>query len=642
MRWMIAALLAVWALLTIFAYTVVTPSGSDHREVVRAWFEVGAETQGFGWEGLHEKARLVLEGFERASSAGLGAARGPLFRGYKAALEDPAEERDEAFVAFAAWYDEYAEGLGLPVLAATPKLVWSTDDNPARRVQTRLFRKWRIRTLGSAVDIVTDPSNRDITKTIVQCVAGAGPDVIEAYGPAELEQFVLAGVALDVTDQAESLGFGVGMIFEAARSSVAREGRQYAFPCNVGYTVLLYHRDLFREAGVPEPSRFEDGWTIEEMVEASKRLMGADPTGRRVGVMGLGAWGMALSGGGAFFNADRTASLFNSPATVAALKAYQDLMYLHRVMPTPAEAASMASAGGSNMNADAASASASSLFAAKATAMVTDGRWSYVSLASRNRDRVIRPAVERRLAELAAGAEARTPDEAALLRSAIESLSNDVLVPISDAQYEAIDGSLASEDRSRLIELGVAHVPTMSGVPWYEAAARVALVNRASARAPHAVEFLRFLASEEYNRQINQTFDSICGVPGFCAGPRGVAGPPRALPGLEAFDSPVFVEAMEKFAHPWELSPFIGRGRLGVLVGPVLEEVTNNAIGAAEAARVIEDRINAQIRANLVRDASLRREWERRAGKPFDPARPLREQAAPDPADDRHDAGDRS
>ncbi len=625
MRWLIVALLAVWMLLTIFAYTVVAPSTKADQEIVRAWFAVGAEAQGRGWEGVHEKARKVLEGFERAAAEGGGAGEGAPFSGYKAALEGSAEERAAAFAAFRGWYGAHAAEFGAPGVGATPRLVWSTDDNPARRVQSRLFREWRIRTYGSAVDIVADPSNRDITKTIVQCVAGAGPDVIEAYGPAELEQFVLAGVAKDVTEQAKAEGFGVERVFPAARSSIALGGRQYAFPCNVGYIVLLYHRDLFREAGVVEPSEYKDGWTIEQMVEASKRVMAADPSGRRVGIMGLGAWGMALSGGGTFFNAEGTASVFNSPRTVAALRAYQGLMYVHRVMPTPAETASMASAGGSNMNADAASASASSLFAAKVTAMVTDGRWSYVSLASRNRDRVIRPAVERRLAELGARGEGGS-DEARSLRSAIESLSNDVLVPISEAQYGAVEGVLTREDRSRLIELGVAHVPTMGGEPWYEAAARVAIVNRASAQAGYAEEFLRFLASEAYNEQINQSFDSICGVPGFCKGPGGISGPPRPLPGLEAFDSPVFVEAMEKYGRPWELSPYIGRGRLGILVGPVLEEVTNNTIGAAEAARVIEDRINGQMRANLERDATLRRDWERRVGKAFDPSRPLREQ----------------
>lgn len=619
MRWLIAALIAVWCVLTVFAYAFVLPSRTADEEVVRAWFAVGADSP--ARPTIHSQARETLDAFEREA--------GPAFPGFAASLALPEPERREQFEQFRAWYDARP---GATPLAETPRLVWSTDDNPARRVQCRLFRQWRISNYGSAVDIVTDPSNRDITKTIVQCVAGAGPDVIEAYGPAELSQFVQAGVALDITEQARAGNFGFDRVFPAAVSSIAVGERQYAFPCNVGHTVLFYHRDLFAQAGVPEPSTYTSGWTIEQLVDTARKVMAADPSGRRVGIMGLGAWGMALSGGATFFNETATASFFNSPRCVAALKAYQDLMYTQRVMPTPAEAASMASSGGANMNADAASASASSLFAAKVTAMVTDGRWTYVSLATRNRDRVIRPAVERRLAELSAGAAERVPGEADLLRAAIASISSDVLVPIPDAQYDAMAATLTDDDRSRLIQLGVAHVPTMDGAPWYEAAARVAIVNRASPRATYASEFLRFLASAQYNAQINHTFDSICGVPAYCLGPDGISGPPRPLPGLEAFDSPVFVEAMADYAHPWELSPFIGRGRLGILVGPVLEQVTNNAIGASEAARIIEERINAQIHANLSRDAELREEWQRRTGKAFDPSRPLRDQVLEAPS----------
>jgi ABC-type glycerol-3-phosphate transport system substrate-binding protein len=269
------------------------------------------------------------------------------------------------------------------------------------------------------------------------------------------------------------------------------------------------------------------------------------------------------------------------------------------------------------MGAEAASASA--LFTAKVCAMICDGRWSYVTFARRQLDRVIAPAVRRRLASMPKG-----PERDALA-AAIDSLESDVLVPISDRQYDLVASSLAPEDRANLLHVGVAHVPTTSGTPSYEAAARVAIVNRAGPRPEVATRFIQFLASPEYNDQINFTFDSISGTPGIIA-EHGIAGPPRALPGLEAFDSPVFVEAMERYAHPWELSPFIGRTRLGQLVGPIFEELTNNTIGAAEAARLVETRINDQIHANLSRDPALRAEWERRTGRAFDPTRPLGEQ----------------
>jgi len=615
MRWVIVGLFAVWAALTGFAYLVVLPDSAPKQDLALAVIEAAVTTPR---DELPESLRPVLEA--------------PMVKGLTAeafARWTPEERRAKA-AEFTAWHETEGVAKGLVSLNDAPVLVWSTDDNPARRTQLQLFRVKHLQNYGTPVDIQTDPSNRDITKTIVQCVAGAGPDIIEAYGPAELSQFVQAGVALDITDRANEVGFGVDKVFPAAVSSIAVDGRQYAFPCNVGYTVLFYHRDLFEEAGVTEPSEHAEGWTVEQLIDAAKELMAADSSGRRYGVMGMGAWTMALANGSTFYNEDGTASFYNNPRTVEALRAYQDLMYAQRVMPTPAEAASMASSGGANMNAGAEAASASSLFAAKMTAMVSEGRWSYVSFAQRNRDRVIVPAIDRRLVELDGGASERVLDEARLLREARATLLQDVLLPLTDAQFGAMEGVLNDDDRSRLVRLGVAHIPTVNGTPWYEAAARVAIVNRASPNAEYAVRFLRFLGGEAYNEQINHTFDSIGGVPGFCFDEDGVSGAPRALPGLEAFDSPVFAEAMQRYAHDWELSPFIGRSRLGTLVGPVLEQLTNNVIGPAEAARVIEDRINDQIRANIVRDPELMKEWERRVGKAFDPDRPLRDQARED------------
>ncbi|MGP1346179.1 MAG: ABC transporter substrate-binding protein [Phycisphaerales bacterium] len=704
MRWLLTGLVGLWALLSVFAYTVVRGEGGRDEALIAAYLVVaseqrsgagpsgpdgggvegaastdgagGSDVVGSGVSGLsagHDEFGRIIDAFlERASAIGVpgvgepgsgvveGSGQPDFTRGDLPRILDlPESERRVYQDAFRAAYREVTGR----ALSEAPVLVWSTDDNPARRVQTQLFREWHLRHYGTPVDIVTDPSNRDATKTIVQSTAGAGPDLIEAYGPAELRQFVDAGIALDVTERAQREGFGVETVFAAARSSIGvEEGSgirdqgsggeekkasgtrhqasrgeeetqealdsgwvQYGYPCNVGYTVLFYHRDVFAEAGIDVPS---EAWTMGEAIEVARRLTETRGEGgrRRVGIMNIGAWDIALGAGGRFLNEDGTASIYNSAETIEAFRTYQAMMYEHRVMPSPAEAASMAASGGAAMNAGAEAASASALFAAKVTAMYVGGRWEYVSLAQRNRDRVIFPAIERRLAALAGDGSAAARTEAALLEGARASLRRDVLIPLSDEQFAAMEGVLDDEDRSRLIQLGVAHVPTLTGVPYYSAAARVAIVNRASPRAEYAQRFLRFLSSEAYNEQINRTFDSICGVPAYCFDADGIAGPPRPLPGLEAFDSPVFGEAMGTYAEAWRLSPFIGRNRLGMLAGQVMERLTNNEIGAAEAARLIEDRINAQIMANLVRDPALRARWEAMVGVELDPDVNLRVQ----------------
>ncbi len=616
MRWVILALISVWMLLSVVAYTVVLPSEAEDIEVIASYFEVDREAQ--------PELQAFLDGFRA-------------FVGDRAGVEAPpdlsaiftleASQRDRLIDLFRE-YHATNRPEGTPALDAVPTLVWSTDDNPARRTQAALFRAWYLRTYNQPIDIVTDPANRDITKVVIQCVAGKGPDIIESYGPSQLQQMVDAGVALDVTDAAQRDGFGIERAFEAAWPSMAVEQAdgtwtQYAFPCNVGYTVLFYHRDLFEQAGVEAPS---GPWSIDEATRKAKALIeNARDRGieRRVGIMNLGAWDMALAAGGRFLNEDGTASVYNSPETIAGLTAFQNMMYVDRVSPTPAEAASMATAGGANMNTTAETASASSLFADKVASMYVGGRWEYASMARRNFEQVIRPAAQR-----LSDANALDQRTKGLVDEAITILDRDILNPLSDAQYDALVGTLNDTDRARLLQVGVAHVPSVTGTPFYMAGARVAVVNRSSPLSEQAVRFLRFLGSEAYNEQINGAFDSICGVPAYCLDEDGISGPPRALPGLEQMDSPVFVEAMLNYAQPEQLSDFIGPGRLGALAGPVVEKLEKRDIGPAEAARVIEKRINMQIAANLRRDAALRERWEAMVGVEFDPdpSVPLRQQ----------------
>ncbi|MEM1423790.1 MAG: hypothetical protein AAGH64_07280, partial [Planctomycetota bacterium] len=374
-------------------------------------------------------------------------------------------------------------------------------------------------------------------------------------------------------------------------------------------------------------------WSTDEAIEAGLQLIAhaRERNAVRQGLMNLGGWDIALAAGGRFFNDEATASVYYSPETVSGFQALLDMTYNEatKIMPSPEEAASMSTSGGAAMNATQESASASSLFAAKVSAMYVGGRWEYASLASRNRDRVIEPAIERTIASL----DADDP-RVALLRSALDSLNEDVLIPLSDEEHEAVVACLTDADRAAMINLGVTHVPTVTGTPRYTVGARFAIANRASPNKEYAVRFLRFLASEEYNETINQTFDSICGAPAFCRDEDGIAGPPRALPGLEAMDSRVFVDAVELYGHPNQLSPYIDPGRLGALVGPIIERVQKNDIKvtqedieagldtpAKKAADMIERVIDRQMRANIKRDELLRERWERETGLTFDPTR---------------------
>ncbi|MFG0252646.1 MAG: extracellular solute-binding protein [Phycisphaerales bacterium JB038] len=610
MRTLLAATFALLVILTFVGQFAVLPEEGTDRGMIHAFWRMEShpnvggliadyrqhyrETYGEDWPDIEP----LLAAEQEAAAASSDRA---------AELKPIVEELRRQEQRFRDWYDATQD----QPLDAIPRLVWGTDANPARGIQCQLFREWHLETYGEPVDIVTDPSTRGqtkTTKTIIQCIAGTGPDIIEVYGPAQLRQFVDSGIALDLTDRAREGSYGLDRIFPAAHSSLAYRGKQYGFPCNVGYVVLFYHKDLFAEAGLEAPT---GPWTVDELIEIGPRLVDNTPGRRRYALIGMHPWPMALAVNGRFFNDDSTVSIYNSPQTVAAFRAFQELIYEHGLMPSPAETASMSAAGGfgeSNIR----------LFIRKASAMVVGGRWDYATLAQYNRDRVIVPAIDRELAQTDLG---ETEREA--LQRIRTSLQVEVLNPLSEADDALMRSILTQDDQADLLQVGVAHIPNVSGEPVYEVAGRVALVNQASPLAEYAARFVEFLASERYNEQINGSFDSICGMPEYCTDANGIAGPPRALPGLEDFDSPIFVEAVAAYGDDWELSPFVGRQRFGELVGQVMDQLQTRNISPAEAARLCEDRINRQMFDNIKREPEQRALWEELTGLRFDPEVPL-------------------
>lgn len=595
MRTLFGVLLTLWVGLTVIAVKVVAPR-EDARAAVIALLWRNADVPAAA-----EMERRFAEAERAAGRAGESFAE-------LNALPAGSAARREAEARFAAWYD----GVHVRPLAQAPRLVWSTDSNPARLLQMEMFRRWHLAKYGEPCDVTTDPAGRDtastasVTKPVIQSLGGAGADILETYGPKQLQAMVSSGIALDITEEAAKRGVGYQRCFTGGWSSFVQEGKQYGFPANVGYTVLFYHKDLAADAGVTIPT---GGWTIAQLEEVARKLTvesASLPGGKRWGIVGMEPWPMALSNGGRFFSADGTECIYNSPETIAGLQAFQDLMFKEGVSPTPAETASMAAAGGFMGGAN-----NGLYFAAKLCAMTIGGRWEYVTYAQANLSRAIRPALLR-------AAEGGDEKVTARVARILATLEKDVLIPLPEEDYEFIRQSLTEADRAKLLHIGVAHTPTVSGKIWYtDVGARVAMVNRASPHREECLRFIEFLGSAEYNEQINQTFDSICGVIEYCTDEDGISGPPEALPGLEDFDSKVFVEAMEG-AESQQLSPFIGPERLGYLVGQVLDQLRVNQVSAAEAARLIEDRVNGQMRANIARDAELRAKWEGLTGRKFD------------------------
>ncbi len=251
-----------------------------------------------------------------------------------------------------------------------PTLVWATGINPVREEQISLFRAWHKQTYGEDIDVRIDAFNYDRSKIVVQSVAGAGPDLFDYWAQENLERYLSSGILLDVTDYARERGFSKELVWEGVWPSFVADGRQYGFPDNVSNSLIIYHKDLFDEAGVAYPV---GDWTWDEFLEVAQKLSRNRPDRlRQYGLMAVDPFTMLYQNGASVFSPEGTRCTIDSPEAREALQFYFDMRAKYRVMPTPSELASRTTAGGFG-GTDA------NMFATKGFAMTSGGRYWYIA-----------------------------------------------------------------------------------------------------------------------------------------------------------------------------------------------------------------------------------------------------------------------
>ncbi|HEY3330816.1 MAG TPA: extracellular solute-binding protein [Capsulimonadaceae bacterium] len=254
-----------------------------------------------------------------------------------------------------------------PHVGATGKidLVWTSDDNPARRDQIKLFND-----LNPKYDCVLDPGNSQLQKVVVQSLAGVGPDLIDCYSPAQLASYVNSGIAWDVTDAMKARGIEVQKeVWSIGTASSMKDGRVYGFPTNVSVNALWLNKDIFAKEGIPLP---KGPWTWDEFIPLAKKLTKRDAQGT------ITQYGMLLDWyqwtqfvhqwGGHIYNADGTRCTLDSPEAAAGVQFLHDLVYKEHVLPSPSEQDAMATTGGWGSG-------TITLFQGGHSAMALGGRW---------------------------------------------------------------------------------------------------------------------------------------------------------------------------------------------------------------------------------------------------------------------------
>jgi len=145
-----------------------------------------------------------------------------------------------------------------------------------------------------------------------------------------------------------------------------------------------YDTDATTKAGVTPPASADGAWTFDALAEAADKLT-ADDNGRTPSESGYNAgkvarYGVAAptslpslvallkSNGIDMFDAEGTKTNIDSPEAIEVLQGVADLIFKHRVSPTPAQATTFG-------------ASTALLLASKRVAMAVDGQWALLDLA---------------------------------------------------------------------------------------------------------------------------------------------------------------------------------------------------------------------------------------------------------------------
>lgn len=227
-----------------------------------------------------------------------------------------------------------------------PVLYWVTDANPAREEQVRLFHQWLDKNGYPPVELRLDTANEQESKKVIQGVSGVAGDIID-LGATEMPYFQALGVLEDMTHAARRLGFTPQQTWSTISSQLVVDGRQYRFPCNVFSHLYWINLATLEKCGQQTPPRQWDADTFERL--GKQFVAAANSPGQRHPAFFADTVDhdvLRRSAGVDIFNETLTRCTLDDPRAAAALQRLHQWTYRDRILPTPADLASLPAEAG--------------------------------------------------------------------------------------------------------------------------------------------------------------------------------------------------------------------------------------------------------------------------------------------------------
>jgi len=173
--------------------------------------------------------------------------------------------------------------------------------------------------------VVEGLSVPDEQKIKVAIAGGKGPDLTDSFDSV-VPQYAQQGIALPLDDLIARDGYDVSDFVPAALASGKFDGKQYALPLNVNFSVMYYNKKLLADAGFSEPPK-----TSKELYDIAVKTTKVNGDGT-IDVLGFPSYpsegylfnALAYGFGSTYLSDDATALNFNNEGTVAAMNMIRD------------------------------------------------------------------------------------------------------------------------------------------------------------------------------------------------------------------------------------------------------------------------------------------------------------------------------
>jgi len=191
------------------------------------------------------------------------------------------------------------------------------------------------------------------TKMQTMIAAGTPPDVWSHWGPSGFADYVIRGLAADLTPYIERDNFDLSDFIPEVLDIYTLDGKVYGLPMLTTASFIYYNKDLFDAAGVEyPPTDWDDtSWTYDAFVEKCGQLTSnIDDPEMAVFGCNLGFWpndayawmyGQDLYPDSAYQTGFADEAYLDSDAALKGFQARQELVWDLNYMPDPAQTDAM-------------------------------------------------------------------------------------------------------------------------------------------------------------------------------------------------------------------------------------------------------------------------------------------------------------